>query len=505
MKVFSVHQTRNLDSFTIKHEPIASVDLMERAANALYTWFGQYVPVLSRIAVFCGSGNNGGDGLALARLLYCAGYNVAVYYINSLRYSDDFGVNLSRLKELNVALQVLDNNDDFPELTENDTVVDALYGSGLNRPIDGIAASLVSYINRSNAYVIAIDIPSGLFGDENPYPNQNPAVEADVCLCLQFPKRSLFFPENYRFAKEWYVLPIGIHPQAIAETVTDCSYFELDDARRLVHERPKFSHKGTYGHALIVAGSYGMMGAAAFCAKSCQKSGTGLVTLHVPQCGYTVVQQLTPEVLALADGDELHFSAVNDLSKYSSACFGPGIGTHSDTLHGFRKLIAEIQAPLLVDADGLNIISRNRDLLNSLPPATVITPHPGEFDRLFGKSTSGSERLFRAVDVARQHKLVIVLKGAYTQVVSPDGSVSFNSTGNPGMATGGSGDVLSGIITGLLAQKYNPLEAALLGVFVHGLAGDIAVSHKGSVALTAMDIVDFLPDAFNALQSYKNL
>ena len=500
MKVFSSEQIRNIDAYTIANEPIASVDLMERASEALFSWIAQNLCTTSRYVIICGPGNNGGDGLAVARMMFFAGFNVVVYCISSKSYTSDFDINLARLKKISIELNIIHNESDFPTINKNDIIVDALYGSGLSRPIDGVGAMLVQHINNSGVVVVSVDIPSGLFSNDNPHPNPYPVVKASICLTFQSPKLSFFFAENEPYIRRWYSLPIGLHPRAIEENPTPYCYMEGGDLKSIFRSRSVFSHKGTYGHCLVVAGSYGMIGAATLCANSAVKSGAGLVTMHVPQCGYSIAQQLVPTAMCRVDIDDHYFTSISDIEKYSSICVGPGLGTNPLTANALANLIRDICVPLLLDADALNIISQNKGYLSALPPNTIITPHPGEFDRLFGKSDCGLERLRKAMDVAKKYKLIVVLKGAYTQIVNSDGCVYFNSTGNAGMAAGGSGDVLTGVIGGLLAQGYSPINAAKVGVYTHGLAGDIAKINYGENSLTAQNILESLSLAFKYLE-----
>ncbi|MCB8965170.1 MAG: NAD(P)H-hydrate dehydratase [Bacteroidales bacterium] len=499
MKVFTSEQIRSIDSYTITNEPIESIDLMERAANALFGWIVGRISVLSRVLVFCGPGNNGGDGLALARHLHCTGYNVRVWYLQSSSFSPDFEANLQALARLNVDVKVIAADSGFPDISSSDVIIDALYGSGLSRPLQGVVANLVRHINRSMATVISVDVPSGLYAELNPHPNGNDVVEADVCLSFQFPKLCFFFAENYPFVKEWHVLPIGLHRLVIDSIDTPYYYTQLSDVQDMLKPRSVFSHKGSYGHCLVVAGSEGMMGAAVLCALAVAKAGAGLVTMHVPRCGYVVAQQKVPEAMCIIDSHDKYLTSVGSIDRYGSICVGPGLGVAARTVQGVTDLLMRVNTPLLLDADALNIIAANKSLLQELPNGTVLTPHPGEFDRLFGQSACGADRLMRAIEVARQYQVVIVLKGAYTQVVSSDGEVYFNSTGTPGMATGGSGDVLSGIIGSLLGQGYSPVCSARIGVFVHGLAGDIAKNNIGETSITAIDIIESLPLAFKCV------
>lgn len=496
MKIFKTNQIKSIDQYTIEHEPITSIDLMERASTALFNWFRSKYHKNRRIKIFCGPGNNGGDGLALARLLTDAGYNTLCYYLKSENYSPDFSVNLTRLTAISSSVTLIKDKKDFPELNPDDLVVDALFGSGLSRPIEGLAAELIHHINLSKSTKIAIDIPSGLFGEENPNPNPNPVIAADFCLSLQFPKLSFFMAENEPFVKNWVVLPIGLHPEAIKQTPSNFFYTTLSNLNTDFQNPMRFAHKGNFGHTLLIAGSYGMMGAACLSAKAAVRSGSGLVTMHIPKVGYPIAQISVPEALASIDSCDTHITELPNLEKYNAICVGPGIGVERSTREMITKLLSIARKPIVIDADALNILSDNINLLEKISTQVILTPHPGEFDRLFGKSQSSWERMECAIEMAKKYKVIIVLKGAYTRVVLPNSNVHFNSTGNPGMATGGSGDVLSGIITGLLARGFPPEEAAITGVYIHGLAGDLAADDFGQISLCASDILEYICKAF---------
>ncbi|HBI81439.1 MAG TPA: bifunctional ADP-dependent NAD(P)H-hydrate dehydratase/NAD(P)H-hydrate epimerase [Bacteroidales bacterium] len=497
MKVFRTNQIKAIDDYTIEHEPIESIDLMERAATALFTWFSNRYSENHQVKIFCGPGNNGGDGMALARLLIIAGFKTHTFYLKSDSYTSNFTLNLERLKGLTSEVHLIKNHSDFPAILPGDLVIDALYGSGLSRPVEGMAAQLIEHINSSHAKVISIDIPSGLFGEANPFPNTNPVIKADYCLSFQFPKLAFFMPENEQFVKQWAVLHIGLHPLAIENTPTSYFYTVANSIRAELFRLSTFAHKGTFGHALVLAGSYGMMGAACLCAKSAIRSGTGLVTMHVPEIGYQIAQLDVPEALTSVDSSDTHLTEFPTLERYNAIAVGPGIAQSSDTGEMLFKLIKSSRAPLVIDADGLNLLSRNIDILSDAKAQVILTPHPGEFDKLFGKSQNSWQRLELASEMAKKFNAIIVLKGAYTRVVLPNGNVHFNSTGNPGMATGGSGDVLTGIITGLLAHGLSPTDAAITGVFIHGLAGDLAADDFGKISLCASDIVSYICKAFN--------
>jgi len=501
MKIFSSEQIRDIDSYTIANEPIASVDLMERASNAIFEWMAQNLSFTNRFVFICGPGNNGGDGLAVARMMFFAGFNVSVYYIDSTTYSSDFTINLSRLKKTNVYLKIIIGESDFPLLNHNDIIVDALYGSGLSRPIEGLVAKLVQHINQSIAKVVAIDIPSGLFNIENPYPNTNTVVKADACLTLQFPKLSFFFAENEMCVGQWSVLPIGLHPTVIDEKSTPYYYLENTDVLAILKPRTIFSHKGTFGHCLVIGGSYGMMGAAALCAKAAVKSGSGLVTMHVPKCGYTIAQQLVPMAMCTVDTNENFIASISNIDKYSSICIGPGLGTNPQTVKVLEDIIVKANVPLVLDADALNAMADDRTLLSMLGRHVVLTPHPKEMDRLLGiESASSYDRHLRTTEFAVKHDCTVVLKGAYTAICTADGKTYFNPTGNPGMAKGGSGDVLTGLLVGVLAQGYEVLNSSMLSVYMHGLAGDFAAARFGQDAMRPSDLVDHLPEAWQQIR-----
>ena len=501
MKIYSTHQVKQIDDYTIKHEPIRSIDLMERAAEALFFRCIKIIPPTSPVAVYCGPGNNGGDGLAVARMLLLSGFHVQVYFIDSKSSSPDFEVNLSRLKALGLCFPVqIAYEHQLVTHNKNTYIVDALFGSGLSRPLDGIAKYVVNHINQQKKRVIAIDIPSGLFGDDNPYPNPNSVVKADVTLTLQFPKMSFFFAENQRFVGSIDVVPIGLHQLALENTPSSYFMVEQRDVAVMLPPRQKFSHKGSFGHALVIAGKVGMMGAASFAISGCIKAGAGLVTAHIPRSGLQIVQTAIPESIVSLSNADLEIDTIPDVSRYSAVCVGPGIGISALTLNMLESLISSAHSlPLVIDADALNLIAANVNLLSGLRNGAILTPHPGEFDRLFGRSSCGEDRLSKGVRYARELGVTIVIKGANTQVVSPLGEVFFIPVGNAGMATGGSGDVLSGIITSLLAQGLEPTKAAIAGAYVHGVSGDIAAAIKGQLSLSATDIVSCIPSAFKQI------
>jgi NAD(P)H-hydrate epimerase len=499
MKIFNTSQIRELDRFTIENEPIASIDLMERAAFAIYEKYMQTFHYNKPVYVFAGPGNNGGDVLALARLLLQTGLNVKAQIISAEKLSPDCETNLKRLKE-NFPDAVTESVEHFakPDISSDTIIVDGLFGSGLARPLSGIFAEAVEWINDSGNTVVSIDIPSGLQGES--VANENDAiVKADYTFSLQFPKLSFFFPENERYVGKWSVLDIGIHPKAIDDTFTKYILTEKQDIQSLIKPRKKFSHKGTFGHLLLVAGGKGMAGASVLGAKAALRSGAGLVTVHGPKCNRVIVQTAVPEAIFSFDNNKKFITAVYDLHKYSAIAVGPGIGVNTFSKEMLAQLLTEIQQPCVFDADALNLFGFHPELLELLPKGSIITPHKKEFERMFGTSANSSEELKLAIEKAKEFKIVIVLKGAYTRVILPFGNVYFNPTGNAGMATGGSGDVLTGIIGSLLAQGYNSESAALAGVYLHGLAADLGLETESEVSLIAGDIVEKLGKAFKEM------
>jgi ADP-dependent NAD(P)H-hydrate dehydratase / NAD(P)H-hydrate epimerase len=499
MKVFEARQIREIDAYTILHEPVASVDLMERAATGCADWLCSAIKADVDIKIFAGPGNNGGDGWAIARILAGRGYlHIHLYLLQISRIiSGDSVVNRHRLEEQNkVPVFEISSESDFPHLDDQDIVVDALFGSGLSRPLEGLSAALVNHINASGCTVIAIDIPSGLQPDGQDTQGGNAVIRATHTLTFEFPKRSFFYAENAIYTGDWHIISINLHPGIISELATPFHFILLKDIRKILRKRVKFAHKGLFGHALLIAGSYGMAGAAVLSARAALRSGVGLLTTHVPRSVYPIVQGAVPESIFDIDDNEQNFSGLNGRKHFSAVGIGPGIGTLDISIKAFESLLKNADGPLVIDADALNILSGKPQLLSLLPAQSILTPHPGEFDRLAGKSASGFVRNQKQIEFAGKHNVIILLKGAYTSIATPDGNCCFNSTGNPGMSTAGSGDVLTGIVLSLLAQGYSPAEAALLGAFVHGLAGDLAASDFGQQALVASDIINFLGKAF---------
>jgi ADP-dependent NAD(P)H-hydrate dehydratase / NAD(P)H-hydrate epimerase len=503
MKIFTSEQIHQIDQYTIEQEPVSSLDLMERASCAFVQWFVGKFPLLDEFIVFVGPGNNGGDGLAIARMLFDGGYNGKVYVV-SQSLSSDAESNLRRLNEYGKnTIMKLTETSDINISGKNTIVIDALFGSGLSRPLGGFFAELVHWINRSGLKVVSIDIPSGLFCEDNTNNVPDNIILANYTISFEFPKLAFFFPSNYRFIGEWQVVPIGLHQGFIRNLPSAYYYFSLKDAAFQLRPRLKSAHKGNFGHALLLAGCHGMMGAAVLSAKACMRSGVGLLTVHVPSCGYDIMQVSVPEAMCNTDLNSEFISLVPELSSYTAIGIGPGIGQQTVTAKALEVLLANASCPLVIDADALNLISQHRNLISLLPENTIITPHPKEFDRLAGVSASSWERHIKQRQFASENKTIVVLKGSNTIVSMPDGSSYININGNPGMATAGSGDVLTGMILSLLAQGYDPRTSAVLGVFLHGKSGDLAASDMGVESLLASDIIAYIGKTFRLLNEVR--
>ncbi len=501
MKIFPVAQVTNIDQYTIQHEPIASIDLMERASKAVYRCFNTLYPH-GDVSVLVGPGNNGGDALAVARMLLQDGRDVHVFLLTPAdKLSKDAQLNYQRLTKLKECAIYLESKARFSAINADSIIIDGLFGSGLNRPLRGLAADLVSFINDLDAKVVSIDIPSGLFGEDNAGNNTEAIMMADHTISFQFPKLAFLMADNAEYVGDWLVEDIGLHQQIINETHSDYSFSESSELRRLLKSPGRFAHKGDMGHALLLAGSYGKMGAAVLASKACLKTGVGLLTAHIPRLGYDIIQTSVPEAMACIDRSDILLSEFPDLSAFDAIGVGPGIGTKPNTVTALKELLVALQGkPVVLDADALNILSQNEALWEFVPHNAILTPHPGEFDRLAGASYTAFERLQKAMQFARDMQVVLVLKGAYTAVVDTDGHIWFNSTGNYGMATAGSGDALTGMLLSLLAQGYSSLEAARLGVYLHGLAADMLLKESAEEAIIASEIISKIGAAFQELR-----
>ena len=504
MKILTAEQIRAADSYTVMHEPISSIALMERAADTCTRWITEHFPQVTLYMVVCGMGNNGGDGLAISRQLIAKGCTVETFIIPFFSIaSEDFSINkkaLEKIKEGKITeIREAEDLNISQYKSRNIVIIDAILGSGLSKPVEGKLAEVIQKINSFHLPVISIDMPSGLSMEDNTGFDKKNIIAASFTLTFETPKLSFLFVDNAENVGEFYILDIGINKKFLVEQKSSDNWVTQDMCAHIFKHRARFSHKGTYGHALLVAGGYGKMGAAILGAKSCLRAGVGLLTAHIPKCGYEILQTSVPEAMVITDEEEQDFSGVKDLSKYNAIGIGPGIGMSEKAAKGLKMLIQQSTVNMVLDADALNILSENKTWLSFLKPESILTPHPGEFARLVGKSSSAFEAYNKQREFAVKYRVYVILKGAYTSIATPGGEVYFNSTGNPGMATAGSGDTLTGIILGLLAQAYPPAQAAILGVYIHGLAGDIAAEEWGENALIAEDITNCLGRAFQTL------
>lgn len=495
MKLFSAEQIYSADKFTIEKQQITSDELMERAAEQIFNWMHlrlQGAPV--KIHLFCGIGNNGGDGIALARHLQEHGYNIAVYVVNySKTRSKDFLINMERLKERKVWPEFLDSEVAFPAIGNEDIIVDAVFGIGLNRPPADWVIKLIAHLHKSQAFVLSVDIPSGLFTDRVPE-NKEAVVKANYVLSFQTPKLVFFLPQTGIFLEQWEVLDIGLDQEFLTNTETEYELIAKNEILPLYMPRTKFSHKGIYGHSLIIGGSYGKMGAIQLASRSALQIGSGMVTAYVPKCGYDILQTSLPEVMVITDEEET-ISNIEFKISPSVIGIGMGMGTEEDTFKAFKSFLKSNKLPLVIDADGLNILAENKELLSLLPKESILTPHPKELERLIGKWKDDFDKLDKTRAFSKKYSCIVVIKGAHTITVEKNKGY-VNTTGNPGMATAGSGDVLAGAITGLIAQNYKPLHAALFGVYLHGKSGDNAVEKTGYQSLTASHLIENFGSAY---------
>ncbi len=497
MKVFSKEQIYAGDKLTAERQNISSTDLMERAGTQIFNWMhmrmqGAQVP----IHVFCGIGNNGGDGLVLARHLITHGYNVNTYVINcSDKRSKDFLINYDRIKNVTKKWPILLScAEDFPEINPEDIIVDAVFGIGLNRPVDEWVKKLFMHFRSTKAFTLAIDIPSGLFADQ-PVVDEDAVVWAGFTLSFASPKLVFFLPETAKYTVQWEILDIGLDPEFFHTTQTDVELIGKHEILPNYIPREKFSHKGQFGHSLIIGGSFGKIGAVTLASRAALSAGAGLVSVYIPKCGYIPLQASFPEAIVISDADEEKITNIKFEIEPNVVGFGVGVGTDVKTISAFETFLKTNKSPLVIDADGINILSKKKGLLKLLPEATILTPHPKELERLIGAWKNDFDKLKKVKAFSKKYKLIIIIKGANSITVSDD-KLYINTTGNPGLSTAGSGDVLTGIITGLISQQYHPLTAAIFGVYLHGKSADIAVEDFGYQSLIACHVIDYLGEAY---------
>ncbi|WP_106916315.1 NAD(P)H-hydrate dehydratase [Chryseobacterium aurantiacum] len=502
MKIFTTEQIRSWDQFTISYEPISSIQLMERASMAVANWISEHCKNHKKMVVFCGNGNNGGDGLAVARMLYLKGFDVDVFVNDpKAKFSEDALVNLKRLNGISgVSVRKFSQIGEY-SFDDKTIIIDALFGTGLSRPLDGEYKELVTLLNTKDQIKVSIDIPSGLSADRLLH-EDSIVLKADYTLSFECWKRGFLHPETGKYTGKIKILNIGLHREYAEAEKTN--YFVIDDglAESVFKPRNDFAHKGNYGKALVVSGSYGKIGAAVLATKSALKTGVGLTFTLAPQCGYEIMQTSCPEAMFVKGGELWidHF----DVEKNMTVGIGPGLGTHEETRKGLLGFLENYSPSLVLDADALNIISENEKNLSLIPEKSIITPHPKEFERLFGKTEDSFKRLKLAVKKAAELSIYIILKDHHTQIITPGGKVFYNINGNAGLAKGGSGDVLTGILTSLLAQRYSEEDTCILGVWLHGKAADLAAEKHSKESMLPTDVIDELGNVFAELNAGKN-
>lgn len=497
MKVFSKEQIYEGDKLTAERQGITSTDLMERAGTQIFNWLhmrmqGAQVP----IHVFCGIGNNGGDGLVIARHLITHGYNVHTYIANcSDKRSKDFLINYDRIKNVTKKWPtLLTCAEDFPEIHKDDIIIDAIFGIGLNRPADEWIQKLFQHFRSSGAFTLAVDIPSGLYTDKVPE-DENGVVHANHTLSFQSPKLVFFLPDTAKYTIQWEILDIGIDREYLFATDTEVELISKHEMLPIYKPRQKFSNKGHFGHSLIIGGSYGKIGAVTLTSKAALSVGSGLVTSYVPKCGYVVLQTAFPEGMVITGENDAHIETINFDINPNAIGIGPGMGLHADTVKAFEEFLKNNKAPLVIDADALNILSKHKKLLKLVPENSVLTPHPKELERLVGEWNDDFDKLNKAKAFSNKHKVIVIIKGAHTITVYGH-KLYVNTTGNPGMATAGMGDVLTGMITGLIAQGYASIEASLFGVYLHGRSADISVEDYGYQGLLAGHVIETIGESY---------
>ncbi|MCD6062678.1 MAG: NAD(P)H-hydrate dehydratase [Flavipsychrobacter sp.] len=500
MKIFSAPQIRACDAYTIHASGITSRELMERAAGKCVEWLMASFPKESLFVVLCGTGNNGGDGLVITRMLHRLGYGAKAFLLQfSDELSPDCQANLERLQSIdNSLVDILQPETFITDIPENIVVVDAILGTGLNRQAEGWIANFINHINDRPNRKVAIDIPSGMPADNIPGEDAS-IIKADDTLSFQFYKRAFLHPETGVFAGDIHILDIGLHETFISSTHTNYQTTGEERVRAIYKPRQSFSHKGTFGTALLIGGSYGMMGAISLAVKAAGRAGAGKVRSLVPEVGYNIIQTLVPEAMCTIKGEK-YITRIADWENTDAIGIGPGIGTKDETAKAFSNFLDACKQPIVIDADALNILAKQPELLHKIPAGSVLTPHPAEYKRLFGKTSNSMLRLEHARTQAMKYNITIVLKDRYTAVIGPEGECSYNITGNVGLATAGTGDVLTGIITGLISQKYEPHDAAIMGVYLHGLAGEYASRIHSEEATVAGDVIDALGKAFQTMR-----
>jgi NAD(P)H-hydrate epimerase len=528
MKVVTAEEMRNIDRVTIEEYGIPGIVLMERAglavASKIKDLFGR-----KRVIVISGGGNNGGDGLVVARVLYNEGWDVKIFLtarpedlkgdaLFQYNAAIKFGVNIYPMEEFLTYHSSL--------ITRHSIIVDAILGTGLSKNVTGKLSEVISLINRLNIPVVSVDIPSGISSDNGQIMGE--AIKADYTVTFGLPKRGHLLYPGADYTGRLFIEDIGFPQKLLLSDKLNVELLEKKNISSLIFERQRYSHKGDYGHVFIVAGSRGKTGAAIMAAKACLRTGAGLVTLGIPESLIDIFQSRVTEEMTLPLPDKVDGTLSEKASgmildflntKADVLAIGPGIGVNAETEKLIKTLIKNSKTTMVIDADGINSIKGDRGIFKKAKAPIILTPHPGEMAKLLHQKAESrkqnaevaagfslrdeieKDRINTAISFAKETGTYLVLKGVPTIIAELDGKAFINSTGNPGMATGGTGDVLTGMISGFLGQGLKPIDASITGVYMHGLAGDIAVAEKGEHSLIAGDIIDKIPAAFDSLYS----
>lgn len=504
-EILDVKAIRSSEALTMAEEPISSIDLMERAGTCFAEHLMRHLPLdkFAEIVVVCGPGNNGGDGLVIARILQqhwivrvilAAGPNSKTtpeFDTNLQRWYDNNADNQTRFTRAYQESSVID-------ISPQALVIDAIFGIGISKPLQGYFAALVEVLNKTQAYIVAVDAPSGMRIDQHTE-EMSLSIRADETYTFQFPKIAYLLPENYKRCGDVSILDIGLRLPPIKTTM---QILEANTIKHLLHTPQKFAHKGQMGHGLLIAGSVDMPGAAILAATAALRGGIGKVTVHSVSKVCDLLPASIPEAILSRDRNEQCFSRIDwkNHPSVNAIAIGCGLGTSHTAAQGLKMVLDEVQSPLILDADALNILGTQHTWLGFLPAQSILTPHFKEFERLAGPCANDFERIEKLRLFVQKYGVIVILKGAYTAVALPDGKIFFNTTGNPGMATAGSGDTLTGLLLALMAQGYAPAAAALIGVYLHGAAGDAAVAQLGHPTnLIASDIPRFFGKALEKI------